>query len=90
MIKLVHFAGVAALACGAAYAGYVFESLDIDRSGTLSQEEAQAMPGLVETWKELDGNLDGALDQDEFLRFDFVSTKDTKDTAPGHAAAQAE
>ena len=75
MFRTLYLAGFAALACGAAYAGYVYESLDIDHSGTLNQEEAASMPGLVENWKDLDVNVDGTLDQEEFSRFDFVETK---------------
>ena len=75
MYKTLYFVGCAVLTCGAAYAGYVYESLDIDRSGNISQEEAAAMPGLVESWKQLDVNVDGALDQEEFARFDFVQSE---------------
>jgi hypothetical protein len=48
---------------------------DIDNNGTLSMEEAKAVPGLSEQWEALDVNQDGQLDAAEFSKFVAVETK---------------
>lgn len=48
---------------------------DADNNGTLSQEEAKAVPGLTEQWKDLDVNADGQLDPTEFAKFVAVENK---------------
>ncbi|MCW8889058.1 MAG: EF-hand domain-containing protein [Sedimenticola sp.] len=48
---------------------------DVDNNGTLSMEEAKAIPGLSEQWDELDVNKDGQLDPAEFSKFVAVETK---------------
>ena len=48
--------------------------LDTDNNGTLSQEEAKAIPGLSEQWEALDVNKDGQLDPAEFAKFEVVTT----------------
>lgn len=49
-------------------------ALDTDNNGTLSREEAKAVPGLSEQWDTLDANKDGQLDPAEFAKFEVVTT----------------
>ena len=61
-----------ALLSAAAFAGGM-EALDADGSGTISQEEAQADPMLVEKWGEIDVNQDGQVDSAEFAQFEATA-----------------
>ncbi|WP_428604241.1 hypothetical protein [Sedimenticola sp.] len=70
----VLFASMAAAAVIAAE-NKVDVVLDTDNNGTLSQEEAKAIPGLSEQWEQLDVNKDGQLDPAEFAKFEVVTTK---------------
>ncbi len=49
-----------------------FSSLDIDNDKIISQEEAAAVPELIEQWQILDTNADGQLDFDELSKFAAV------------------
>ncbi len=49
--------------------------IDTDKNGTLSKEEAKAVPGLIEQWTSLDANADGQLDHTEFSKFVAVEEK---------------
>jgi EF hand len=43
-----------------------FKQLDVDRDGSISEDEARADPSLSGSWNDLDGNGDGSLDMEEF------------------------
>lgn len=60
----------ALLATGSAFASETYDALDIDKSGTISQEEAAANPALMEAWGKLDGDADGQLTVEEFSMFE--------------------
>ena len=75
--KLI-FATLVTLASGAAFADDTFKQADADQSGTISKQEAAALPGLSETWETYDLNSDGELDTVEFARFELVMPKDEK------------
>ncbi len=66
------------LASGTAFAGDTFKTADTDQSGSISKEEAAALPGLNEQWDTYDLNTDGVLDEVEFARFELVMPKDEK------------
>ncbi len=64
------------LGSGAAFADGTFKAADTDQSGSISKEEAAALPGLSEQWDTYDLNTDGVLDEVEFARFELVMPKD--------------
>ncbi len=72
------FAAFFTLASGAAFADDTFKQADTDQSGTISKQEAAALPELTETWETYDLNSDGELDEAEFARFELVMPKDEK------------
>ncbi len=43
-----------------------FTSVDANGDGAISQEEAQAVPAILEQWTALDANADGKVDEAEF------------------------
>lgn len=53
-----------------------FTKLDVDKSGTISAEEAVGMEGLQETMAEYDLNGDRELDKNEFAL--FIETMEAK------------
>jgi len=75
-IMTVLFASLAAAAVIAAESK-TDVALDADNNGTLSQEEAKAIPGLSEQWEVLDVNQDGQLDPAEFAKFEVVTTEES-------------
>ncbi|WP_260292020.1 EF-hand domain-containing protein [Sedimenticola hydrogenitrophicus] len=77
MTKKIMTALFAALAAAAVIAAesQTDVALDTDNNGSLSQEEAKAIPGLIEQWDALDVNRDGQLDPAEFASFVAVETK---------------
>ena len=76
--KLV-FAALVTLASGTAFAADdTFKAADTDQSGSISKQEASALPGLTEKWDTYDLNTDGVLDEVEFARFELVMPKDEK------------
>ncbi|MGC1951507.1 MAG: EF-hand domain-containing protein [Gammaproteobacteria bacterium] len=50
--------------------GAAFQTLDQDRDGTISQQEAQAHPQLYERWSEVDTDQDGQINRSEFSQFE--------------------
>lgn len=66
MHRRTAIAAMILLSSGGAMAATDFDSLDSDKSGALSPEEASQMPGLMDRWRELDVNDDGRLDMVEF------------------------
>jgi hypothetical protein len=73
-MNMKHLLAVLALtvAASAAHAGEgTFGKVDTDSSGTISKEEAAALPALTEQWANLDSNMDGALDEAEFAKFEL-------------------
>lgn len=72
------FATIFAFASSAAYANEGYSTLDADKSGAISKDEAAALPGLADAWDTLDVNADGQLDEGEFAKFEV----DVKDEAP--------
>ncbi len=77
----------ASLTCaGAAYAGgekhQDMSALDTNQDSYISVEEANQVPDLVARWDELDANLDGQLDQEEFARFETEEGAETPAEAP--------
>ncbi|MCB1755731.1 MAG: calmodulin [Gammaproteobacteria bacterium] len=66
-------ATVALLTTGAAFAeSSLYNDLDADQNGAISQKEAAALPGLTEKWEELDANADGVIDQAEFAKLEVM------------------
>ena len=58
---------------GTAYAAdNLYTTLDTNKDGGISQEEASALPGLNDKWVELDANADGMLDKAEFVRLEVT------------------
>lgn len=51
----------------------IYNELDANKDGAISQDEAAVLPVLKEQWKELDANADGKLDQAEFAKFETIS-----------------
>ncbi len=49
-----------------------FAALDIDHDKIITQEEAAAVPELIEQWQALDTNADGQLDFEELAKFAAV------------------
>ena len=72
------FAALVTLASGTAFADDTFKKADTDQSGSISKQEASALPGLSEQWDTYDLNTDGVLDEVEFARFELVMPKDEK------------
>ncbi len=68
--KIVVAAMGAMFAVSAIAAGSVFSTLDTDYSGFISKDEAAAMPGLVDKWKELDADGSGDLSAKEFAAYE--------------------
>lgn len=69
MFKKQIFITAIALSSTLAQAGDQFALLDMDRNGSLSREEASALPELAARWEELDVDANGELTVDEFARF---------------------
>jgi hypothetical protein len=47
----------------------VFDLVDRNRDGYVDRKEAQAVPGLAESFERMDSNRDGRLDRVEFARW---------------------
>ena len=60
----------ALLATGSVFAGPGFDDLDQDKSGSISADEAAAMPSVVDQFNTLDGDADGQLSPAEFAPFE--------------------
>ena len=58
---------------GSASASEAMKAADADGSGTISQEEAAAVPGLPEKFGEVDANSDGQIDEAEFAEFEAAT-----------------
>ncbi|WP_456404128.1 hypothetical protein [Thiolapillus sp.] len=70
MSKKIIVAVLGALFTVAATAGDVFTTLDADLNGSISKDEASAMPSLAEQWKELDADGSGDLSAEEFAVYE--------------------
>lgn len=57
-------------------AGY--DKLDQNRDGVISQQEADAAPGLKDAWDRVDTNMDGLVDRSEFSAFETTETDNTQ------------
>ena len=51
-------------------AGGAFTALDRDLNGTISKQEASAVPSLAEQWNSLDKDGSGELSKEEFQAFE--------------------
>jgi len=69
MLKKLIVSSAIVFSAAAAQADERFALLDQDASGTLSKEEAVAMPELAAAWGQLDVDADGQLTPEEFSRF---------------------
>jgi hypothetical protein len=67
----------------------LFEQLDKDGDGSISQQEARAHSQLSESWNRFDQNGDGSLDQEEFSDFE-QSTALKDEAAAGGSRGQTE
>ncbi len=47
-----------------------YKMADTDQDGMISATEAEAVPGLVDQWAEIDVNQDGQVDEAEFAQFE--------------------
>lgn len=70
MSKKLIIATLAALFSTVAVAGDAYSALDADKSGSISEAEAAALPGLTEQWKTLDADANGELSVEEFAKFE--------------------
>ena len=75
MLKTRYIAVAALLVSGSVAAAETYMGLDADKNGAISMEEATAMPSLADKWEELDVNVDGQLDSEEFARFETIEVK---------------
>lgn len=80
MPKKYLLATLAILASSSVLAGDAYTKLDADKSGSISVEEAAALPGLSDQWKTLDADADGTLNVEEFARFETKEIKEMKKT----------
>jgi hypothetical protein len=66
----------AAFTTGVAVAGEKmgYKSWDADGDGVISAEEAEKSMELTESWKEVDTNNDGVVDESEFSAFETMQT----------------
>ena len=79
MSKKIIVAAMSILFAGAVTAaGSVFSTLDADYSGFISKDEAAAMPGLTDKWKELDADGSGDLSAKEFAAYESAEKPATK------------
>lgn len=53
-----------------------FETLDQDGDGSISAQEAESSPELMEAWNDVDANEDGMLDRAEFSAFETMATEE--------------
>lgn len=77
-MNIKHLLAVLALtvtASAAHAADEAFSKIDTDSSGTITRGEATALPALSEQWAILDSNMDGALDEAEFAKFEPESSE---------------
>lgn len=74
------------------FGGGLFERLDANHDGAVSQSEAESESTLIERWSEYDANGDQALDHEEFAAYDASRTADSEDVdvaeAEGGATVQ--
>ena len=75
MLNKLTLPAIALLFSGASVAAgpSVYQDLDADQDGAISQKEAAAMPKLTNKWQELDANADGKLDEAEFAKFEMIA-----------------
>ncbi len=72
MSKLLLTVALMALTSSIVIANEVYTALDADKSGTISQAEADALPSLSEKWKDLDADANGELSTEEFAKFETM------------------
>lgn len=77
MLQKLTLTALTLLISGVAIAGdsTLYKNLDTNKDGAISQQEAQALPGLNEKWAELDTNADDRLDPAEFAKMEFTDTE---------------
>jgi len=76
MLQKLTLAVLAMLVAGGAAADKgIYQNLDADQDGSISPEEAAAMPGLNDKWTNLDANADGKLDEAEFAKMEVSEPK---------------
>lgn len=56
----------------------IFEQLDKNQDGKVSQQEAQVSPALVKGFEKIDSNKDGFLSLDEFSQLQVEATQARK------------
>ncbi len=77
MKKLIAIAFISAFATTAfATEQPSFSALDLDHDKAISQQEAAAVPELLEQWEALDSNADGKLDFEELAKFAAAESKE--------------
>ena len=76
MKKMLMVLLAGAFLTGAAVAGEKmgYKSWDTDGDGVINAEEAQGSAELTESWKEVDTNNDGVVDESEFSAFETMQT----------------
>ncbi len=60
----------------------MFNQLDSNQDGTISQDEAKADPQLEQNWAQADKNGDGSVDQAEFSAFEEEMTAPSSPSEP--------
>ena len=75
MIKSLFLVLVAAMFSTTVIAGDTYTALDVDNSGSISEAEAAALPGLTDQWTTLDADANGELTMEEFARFETSEIK---------------
>lgn len=82
--------GYAGTATGAGGSRVGFGSLDVNRDGYLSKDEAAEAPRLIDNWQSADANDDGRLDRAEFSAFEpkMEEQSGQKEKMPGETGGR--
>lgn len=75
MSKKLLIVALIMMASTAAFASDAFTALDVDKSGTISSEEAGALPSLADQLTALDIDKNGELSAEEFANYEASQAK---------------
>ena len=70
MSKKIVLAILGTLFTASSIAGGAFAALDRDLNGSISKQEASAIPSLADQWDSLDKDASGDLSKEEFAAFE--------------------
>ncbi|WP_456373032.1 hypothetical protein [Thiolapillus sp.] len=80
MSKKIVLAILGSLFAAGSVAGGAFAALDRDLNGSISKQEASAIPSLADQWDSLDKDASGDLSKEEFAAFESAE-KSGEDTS---------